>query len=105
MLHYLRADGNNRLQHGLLGVFLCLFAMGHEANAATLTSYLGPDEATDLQVLDQLPAGFSYVAASMAGGVIRDDSSPTGTGLQWAINSLSSAASVTLTFQATVLAP
>lgn len=66
---------------------------------------IGPDEATDLQVTDQIPAGFSYVAASMAGGDVRDDSSPTGTGLTWTINSLTSSTTVSLTFQATVLAP
>lgn len=65
----------------------------------------GPDEATDLQVIDQIPAGFSYVAASIAGGDVRDDSSPTGAGLTWTINSLTSGTTVSLTFQATVLAP
>jgi len=65
----------------------------------------GPDQATDIEVIDQIPAGFSYVAASMAGGDVRDDSSPTGTGLRWTINSLNSGATATLTFQATVLTP
>jgi len=65
----------------------------------------GPDAATDFHVLDPIPAGFSYVASSMTGGDVRDDSSPSGTGLDWTINSLPSGSSASLTFQAIVLAP
>ncbi len=65
----------------------------------------GPDTATDLHVLDSVPAGFSYIASSMTGGDAQDDSSPAGTGLDWTINTLPSGSSVSLTFQATVLAP
>jgi len=65
----------------------------------------GPDTATNLHVLDPVTAGFSYVASSMTGGDVQDDSSPTGVGLDWTINNLPANASVTLTFQATVLPP
>jgi len=65
----------------------------------------GPDTATDIHVLDPVTAGFSYQASSMTGGDIRDDSSPTGTGLDWTINSLPANTTVTLTFKATVLPP
>ena len=65
----------------------------------------GPDTATNLSVTDVVPAGFSYVASSIAGGVSSDDTSPTGSGLQWTIASLGTGTTVSLTFQATVLAP
>ena len=65
----------------------------------------GPDTATDFHVLDPIPAGFSYIAASMSGGDVRDDSSPAGSGLDWTINSLASGLSTSLAFQAIVLAP
>ncbi len=65
----------------------------------------GPDAATNLTVNDILPAGFSYVASSIAGGTSNNDSSPAGSGLQWVISNLGSGTSASLTFQATVLAP
>ena len=65
----------------------------------------GPDTATNLSVTDIVPAGFSYLPASIAGGSSTDDSSPAGSGLQWSIASLAAGASISLTFQATVLAP
>lgn len=70
-----------------------------------LIKNVGPDVATDLTVLDPVPAGFSYVASSISGGDVRDDSSPSGSGLDWTINTLPAGASTSLTFQATVLAP
>lgn len=65
----------------------------------------GPDPATNLSVSDMVPAGFSYVATSMAGGTSTNDSSPAGTGLLWTLASLGVGSSVNLTFQATVVAP
>lgn len=65
----------------------------------------GPDTATAVQILDSVPAGFSYVAASISGGDARNDGSPSTPGLNWTINSLSAGSSVSLTFQALVLAP
>jgi len=48
----------------------------------------GPDAATNVAVEDVLPAGYSYVAASIAGGSTQDDSAaPT---LVWTIASLGS---------------
>ncbi len=66
---------------------------------------LGPDTATAVQIVDVVPAGFTYVAGTIAGGDSRNDSSPAGTGLTWTINSLASTASSTLTFDATVNPP
>ncbi len=65
----------------------------------------GPDTAIDLQINDSIPAGFSYVASSMTGGDVQDDSAPSGTGLNWTINALPTASSASLMFQAIVLAP
>ncbi|MDP2324348.1 MAG: DUF11 domain-containing protein, partial [Gammaproteobacteria bacterium] len=64
----------------------------------------GPSAATNIDVTDVLPSGYTYVAASIAGGDTRNDSSPSVTGLTWTINSLASGGSVDLTYQATVLA-
>ena len=65
----------------------------------------GPDNATDVRIVDVVKPGFGYVASSMTGGDTRNDSSPDGTGLDWGITNLTSGASVILTFQATVLPP
>ena len=65
----------------------------------------GPDSATNVQVLDQVPAGFSYLASSISGGDVRNDTSPASSGLAWTINLIPAGSSVSLTFQATVLAP
>jgi LPXTG-site transpeptidase (sortase) family protein len=64
----------------------------------------GPSTATNIDVTDVLPSGYTYVPASITGGDTRNDSSPAGTGLTWRINSLASGGSVNLTYQATVLA-
>ena len=65
----------------------------------------GPDNATDVHIVDVVKPGFGYVATSMTGGDTRNDTSPAGTGLDWGIANLASGASVTLNFQATVLPP
>jgi len=65
----------------------------------------GPDEATDLSIVDQVTAGFSYVPASITGADTRDDSDPAGVGLAWTINSLPSGANTSVSFEAVVLAP
>ena len=65
----------------------------------------GPDNATDVHIVDVVKPGFSYVAASMTGGDVMVDTSPAGTGLDWGITNLAPGASVTLTFQATVSPP
>jgi uncharacterized repeat protein (TIGR01451 family) len=53
----------------------------------TITVYNdGPDTATNITVEDVIPNGYTYVAASIAGGDSRDDTgAPT---LTWTINSL-----------------
>ena len=63
----------------------------------------GPDTATNVDVTDNLPVGFTYDAASIAGGDAQDDSAAPV--LTWTVNSLASAASVALTFTATVQSP
>jgi uncharacterized repeat protein (TIGR01451 family) len=69
----------------------------------TITVYNdGPDTATNITVEDVIPNGYSYVAASIAGGDSRDDTgAPT---LTWTINSLASGSNTALTFQAVVQA-
>lgn len=66
----------------------------------------GPDTATAVSIIDILPSGFSYVSGSISGGDSNNDSSPAGTGLNWIINSLTSAdPSIDLTFDALVNSP
>jgi len=65
----------------------------------------GPDTATNFHIVDIVKPGFSYVGGSMTGGNTMVDTSPAGSGLDWEITTLASGASLTLTFQATVLAP
>jgi len=66
----------------------------------------GPDVATAVAVSDIVPAGFTYVAASITGGDSSDDTDPAGTGLSWTLNSVPVAgAPIDLTFEAVVLAP
>jgi uncharacterized repeat protein (TIGR01451 family) len=64
----------------------------------------GPSTATNIDVTDIVPDGYTYVGSSITGGDINDDTDPVGTGLTWTINSLAGSASVNLTYQATVLA-
>ena len=72
----------------------------------TVSNAAGGSDATAVEALDILPAGFTYVTGSMTGGDVRDESDPTGAGLQWTINSLpAGAAAEVLTFQATVNSP
>ena len=62
----------------------------------------GPDAATTIVVTDIVPAGLTYVGASITGGDSSDDSDPAGAGLSWTVNTLANGASTSLTFQATV---
>ena len=63
----------------------------------------GPSTATNITVTDVVPNGYTYVAASIAGGDVRNDTNPATSGLKWTINSLASGASRSLTYQAVVL--
>lgn len=65
----------------------------------------GPDTATDVNIVDVVKPGFVYVAGSIAGGTIRVDSSPSGSGLDWTVASIAVGASEILTFKATVSPP
>ncbi len=64
---------------------------------------LGPDTATSIDVTDLVPAGFTYVAGSIAGGTTQDDSGAPN--LAWTINSITNGAMTTVTFVATVNPP
>ena len=61
---------------------------------------LGSDTANSIVVTDLLPAGFTYVAGTIAGGTTEDDSGAPN--LAWTINSLNNGAMTTVTFVATV---
>lgn len=69
------------------------------------TTNSGPDTATNVNVVDILPAGFMYQAGSIAGGDTRADGDPMGVGLQWTINSLPVGVTEMLQFSASVVAP
>ncbi len=78
-------------------------AVGDSVTFTITLSNAGPDAATNVEVTDVLPAGYTYDAASISGGDTQDDSgAPT---LIWTVASLASGASVDLTFSATVLVP
>jgi len=79
--------------------------VGQTVTFTLLVSNNGPDEATDLSIVDKVQAGFSYVPASMTGADIRVDTDPTGAGLTWTILSLPSGATASVSFEAIVLAP
>jgi len=79
--------------------------VGDVLNFTLKVSNNGPDVATNVQVNDIVPAGFSYVPASISGGSTNNDVSPDGTGLVWTIASLASGAVSVFTFQAVVNAP
>jgi len=65
----------------------------------------GPDVATNASVLDIVPAGFTYVPASVSGGSSSDDTDPAGAGLGWTLNSMPVGTPFVLTFDAVVNAP
>ena len=79
--------------------------VGDEVMFSIVVKNNGPDNATDVRIVDVVKPGFGYVASSIAGGDIRNDSSPAGSGLDWGITNLAAGAFVTLTFQATVSQP
>ena len=77
--------------------------VGDSVTFTVTVTNAGPDTATNISVEDNLPAGYSYDAGSIAGGDSQDDSAaPT---LTWSLDALASGSSVELTFDATVLAP
>ena len=66
---------------------------------------LGPDNATEIEIKDILPEGYTYVADSIRGGSKYSDARPDSFGLVWFLSELSAAEgenSVTLAFEATV---
>ncbi len=64
---------------------------------------LGPDTATNIDVTDVVPAGFTYVPGSIAGGTTQDDNGAPN--LTWTINSLANGNMTTVTFVANVNSP
>ncbi len=65
----------------------------------------GPDVATDVTVVDPVPAGFTYVGGSIGGGDAFDESDPAGAGLSWTLNSVPVGTPIFVTFDAVVNAP
>lgn len=65
----------------------------------------GPDVATSVTVNDVVPAGFTYVPGSIAGGTSSNDADPTGAGLDWVIGSMPVGTPSFLTFDAVVNLP
>ena len=68
-----------------------------------MSNATGFSQGSGIVATDIVPNGYTYVAGSIAGGDSRDATNPATSGLTWTINSLGAGASVTLTFQATVL--
>jgi len=79
--------------------------IGEKITFTLIVSNAGPDAASSVQVVDPVPAGFSYVPSSIGGGDAVNAASPASPGLNWTINSLPAGASTSLTFDAIVLAP
>ena len=80
--------------------------VGEVVTFSLIVSNPGSDAATDVKVNDIVPLGFTYNPSSIAGGDVRNDGSPAGTGLIWGINTLPAGVTAgTLTFTATVIAP
>ncbi len=66
---------------------------------------LGPDAATEIEIKDILPEGYTYVADSIRGGSKNSDARPDSYGLIWFLSELSAQDgenTATLAFQATV---
>jgi len=80
-------------------------SIGEVVTFSLLVGNAGPDIATTITVSDVVPAGFAYVAGTIAGGDAQQDSDPQGAGLQWTINSLAVGGTSTVTFDAMVLVP
>lgn len=79
--------------------------IGQTISFSLVVNNAGPDIATNVTVGDLVPAGFTYVAASIGGGDASDDLDPAGSGLSWTINTIPVGSPVTLTFDAVVNAP
>jgi len=79
--------------------------IGQTITFTLVVTNAGPDIATNVTVADPVPAGFTYVAASITGGDASSDADPTGAGLNWTINTIPVGSPATLTFQAVVNAP
>lgn len=79
--------------------------IGQTITFTLVVTNAGPDVATNVTVADPVPAGFTYVAASIGGGDASSDADPTGAGLNWTINTIPVGSPATLTFQAIVNAP
>ncbi len=70
----------------------------------TLTVSNANATSSNITVKDIVPAGYTYVASSIAGGNFRNDSNPSSTGLTWTISSMTSPSTQILSFNALVLA-
>ena len=63
---------------------------------------LSAQAATSVLVTDIVPAGVTYVPASITGGTSSNDANPDTTGLTWTVASIASGVTETFTFQATI---
>ncbi len=69
----------------------------------TVTNNIDDEVGTNIVIGDVVPEGITYVASSISGGSVQNDTTPTlGDGLLWTINNLPGRQSVSLTFKATV---
>jgi uncharacterized repeat protein (TIGR01451 family)/fimbrial isopeptide formation D2 family protein len=75
---------------------------GNQVEYTITVSNLSTQPMTGVVVRDVVPGGLTYVGSSISGGDLTDPSSPTGTGLQWTINSLAGGASENLIFRASI---
>jgi len=76
--------------------------IGDVVEFTLLVTNNGPEDATAVEIDDALLTGFTFVAGSMTGGDTQNQSAPN---LQWIINNLANGASVSLTYEATIVAP
>lgn len=80
--------------------------IGDTVTFTLLIENVGVNDASDILVTDIIPSGFSYVLGSISGADSRDDTSPSGSGLNWTIDNFSvSDPAVSLTFEAVVNSP
>ena len=80
--------------------------VGDTVTFTLLIENVGVNDASDVVVTDIIPSGYSYVPGSISGADSRDDTSPSGSGLNWIIDDFKvSDPAVSLTFQAEVNTP
>lgn len=80
--------------------------VGSTVTFTLMVENIGVQDATDVNVTDIIPSGFTYVPGSISGADVRDETSPSGSGLNWTINNFNVGDPVlNLTFEAIVNPP